>query len=391
MRPSLRFLALVVVGWVGVRWAMVGSFPGAALFEPARSEAKGTSDLVQTQFPTIAPLPAAATTQGVLGAPFGSDAQPQAAAMPIYYYGVQSVQVPLGPVRTRTAGVPVYFGVGSVRVPLSPASPDLGAPLTAIMPTPQPAIDPRYAPLDDFQLARLASLAWPQHSSAVVAAGQSVPALPANHIDRLQLSMWAMLRSTQSLVSAPAPSLATGGTLGGSQAGARLFYNFNRRMAAVLRFSNEVGRRGGEAALGVRVHPLQSIPVWVTAERRQAIGKYGDGRSAWALFAEGGLYDRPVGGGFLLSGYAQGGVVGARRRDLFVDGAMTVTRPVYKKFSAGLGVWGGAQPGAYRVDVGPRVTMRVRNNVRVHFDYRQRVAGNARPGSGPTVTLAGDF
>jgi hypothetical protein len=33
----------------------------------------------------------------------------------------------------------------------------------------------------------------------------------------------------------------------------------------------------------------------------------------------------------------------------------------------------------------------VRRNVRVHFDYRQRLSGNALPGSGPVVTLAGDF
>jgi hypothetical protein len=35
--------------------------------------------------------------------------------------------------------------------------------------------------------------------------------------------------------------------------------------------------------------------------------------------------------------------------------------------------------------------MRVRNNVRVHADWRQRLAGNAAPGSGPALTLAGDF
>jgi hypothetical protein len=35
--------------------------------------------------------------------------------------------------------------------------------------------------------------------------------------------------------------------------------------------------------------------------------------------------------------------------------------------------------------------MKVRNNVRVHLDYRQKLAGNAQPGSGPAVTLAGDF
>jgi hypothetical protein len=35
--------------------------------------------------------------------------------------------------------------------------------------------------------------------------------------------------------------------------------------------------------------------------------------------------------------------------------------------------------------------MKVRDNMRVHFDWRQRLAGNAQPGSGPAITLAGDF
>ena len=38
-----------------------------------------------------------------------------------------------------------------------------------------------------------------------------------------------------------------------------------------------------------------------------------------------------------------------------------------------------------------RLTMQVRRNVKVHLDWRQRVAANARPGSGPALTLAGDF
>ena len=81
--------------------------------------------------------------------------------------------------------------------------------------------------------------------------------------------------------------------------------------------------------------------------------------------------------------------MGLRSRDLFVDGALAITRPVYRTLSAGFGVWGGAQPGLYRL--GPRVSMQVRKNVRVHFDYRQRLAGNALPGSGPAITLAADF
>ena len=45
----------------------------------------------------------------------------------------------------------------------------------------------------------------------------------------------------------------------------------------------------------------------------------------------------------------------------------------------------------YRVDVGPRVSMPVGRGMRVHVDWRQRVAGSAAPGSGPALTLAADF
>ena len=91
-----------------------------------------------------------------------------------------------------------------------------------------------------------------------------------------------------------------------------------------------------------------------------------------------------------LDAYAQAGVVGLRRRDLFVDGGATLARPVWKQFSGGFGVWGGYQPGVDRVDAGPRLTMQVRSNIQVHVDWRQKLAGNTRPGSGPTLTLAGD-
>ena len=83
--------------------------------------------------------------------------------------------------------------------------------------------------------------------------------------------------------------------------------------------------------------------------------------------------------------------MGVKSRDWFVDGAIALTRPVYKNFSGGMGVWGGAQPGLYRIDAGPRLTMKVRNNIRMHLDYRYKLAGNAQPGSGPAITLAADF
>ena len=35
--------------------------------------------------------------------------------------------------------------------------------------------------------------------------------------------------------------------------------------------------------------------------------------------------------------------------------------------------------------------MDVGRDIRVHADYRQRLAGKAAPGSGPALTIAGDF
>jgi hypothetical protein len=43
--------------------------------------------------------------------------------------------------------------------------------------------------------------------------------------------------------------------------------------------------------------------------------------------------------------------------------AATGTRPVWGRVSAGFGLWGGAQPGAYRVDAGPRISLRLRDSI----------------------------
>jgi hypothetical protein len=99
-------------------------------------------------------------------------------------------------------------------------------------------------------------------------------------------------------------------------------------LAATLRTTSEVGQRGGEVAAGFRVQPAGGIPLWLTAERRQRLGQDGGGRNAFAIFLEGGVYDRPLPWRFSLDGYLQGGVVGFHSRDAFIDGALTFTRPV---------------------------------------------------------------
>ncbi len=377
MSASLRFLALAVIGWAGVRAATLGALPGTEAFTLGRSEptqVAATSDvpaIVPTEFPAIDPVATEMSPlQGQLPPgtqpPFQYAAAP--VAVPIYYY-------------------PASNPGGAPFVQASLPAPRRGR-LTEIAPEPAAVF---YAPipeLDDWPLSRIASAAMPSRRSTANAGQQSLPQpILQARLDRLQLSAWALLRAQ------PGPAgLATGGTLGGSQAGARLTYVISPLLAASLRSSSPVGgARGGEVAAGIKVTPFRSIPVSLTAERRQAIGSTGGGRSAFAMFVEGGVYERPIAWGFDLDAYAQAGVVGVRSRDLFADGGLTLTRPLYGRFSAGFGMWGGVQPGLYRVDAGPRLSMKVRNNMRVHLDWRQRLAGNAEPGSGPAVTLAADF
>jgi hypothetical protein len=368
VRPSLRFLAVAVLGWGTFRAATLGALPGAEMLRIDRSEAK-PPPLVATEFPPIEPL-----------APANADAD----AADLQPTGLSYLQRPA--TATRAVFVPVYYPAA--------ASPPVSAGPTRLanaLPQPRASFFSPIPVLDEWPLSRIAASSMPPLQSRVVTPAQSLPAaIRKSGIDRLQLTAWALLRS-QSAAVAGSRSLASGGSLGASQAGARLTYNFTRQVAASLRSTSDVGRRGGEIAAGVRLQPVAGIPVWIDAERRQRIGRYGGGRSAFALFFEGGVYGRPMPLDFLLDAYIQGGVVGFHSRDKFIDGGLTLTRPVYKQFSAGLGMWGGAQPGLYRIDAGPRVTMRVRDNLRVHLDWRQRLAGNAEPGSGPAITLAGDF
>ncbi len=298
------------------------------------------------------------------------------------------------PAQYQPQFMPIAASVRPIMVPIDYAYRN-SAPPPAVQHAAWNLPEPRrifYSPTDradDWQVSRLASAAASAQSRVTEPMQSTAPSVVAQRLDRIQLTMWAMLRGQQQLIGST--SLGTGGQIGGSQAGARLFYNLTPAISAALRSSSQVNRRGGEVAAGIRLQPLRSVPVWINAERRFQLGRYGGGRDAFALFAEGGIYDRPMPWDFTLDGYVQAGIVGLSSRDLFADGAITFTRPAYRQFSAGFGVWGGVQPGLYRVDAGPRLTMKVRRNVRMHLDWRQRLAGNAQPGSGPVLTLAGDF
>ncbi|HZF95031.1 MAG TPA: hypothetical protein VEZ20_09185 [Allosphingosinicella sp.] len=201
-------------------------------------------------------------------------------------------------------------------------------------------------------------------------------------------SAWLLLRRDEG------PALAQGGTLGGSQAGLRIGYRLNRDrdrpLSIAARLYAPAGdRRAAEAALGLEWRPLARLPVSLVAERREALGPRG--RSAFAVGGHGGVSGTRLAGGFRLDAYGQAGVVGTRSRELYADGAARVTIPA-GGLDVGAGISGGAQPGASRLDVGPIVSLLLPSaRLRVSAEWRFRIAGDARPDSGPALTVGTDF
>lgn len=384
MSQSIRFLGLAIFAWVGVRAVSLGLVPGTSALAFDRPSTRPAVPDKPPSLPPIAPTPlpqigAVAPAYDQPPGSAGATAYPYAAA----YGWPPFMPYPAGP------SVRYYIQAPVVRSAMQSAPAQSAPAWTAIAPMPQGRYFPETPVLDEYPTLRAAAAA----SRPV----QNTPPLfqsPASaaRFDRWQLSSWAMMREQ------PGPSsLASGGMLGGSQAGARLLWRFDPRLAVSVRTSTPMQsvQRGTEAALGLRYQPFTSIPVAVTAERRQWVGK-SDGRSGFALFAEGGLYGRPLPFGARLDSYIQAGVVGPKERAWFVDGSATATRPLWRGLSAGVGVWGGAQKGeaevgVSRLEAGPRLTLDLGRGLRTHADYRVKLVGNAEPGSGAVVTLAGDF
>ena len=134
---------------------------------------------------------------------------------------------------------------------------------------------------------------------------EMIRAIPG--IDRLSMSAWAMMRRDPG-----SPSLATNGQLGGSQAG--------RGCCGASTGASRPACARARRSAGSSATP--SSPPGCAGSRhpnprradRRAPPVFGrdKGASAFALFAEGGVYDRPIIAGFNLDAYLQAGVVGVR-------------------------------------------------------------------------------
>lgn len=349
--PPLRCVVLVIGGWICLRAATL--MPGWIEEDAVARPAIGVASARREPSPNVTGLSA-------MGRSFG--------AQPLLSDVRSFARISLVPRSSRSAtriiltraGGPAPFdedGIGAISQRVASAA----EAETALMPT---------NPVRSFP----ASMPSPRPFS------------------RWSSSAWAFVRR------GGGGQLAAGGTLGGSQTGARLSYRLSdderRPLALSARIYAPLEGKGAEAALGVEWQPVAGLPARLLAERRQRVGK--EGRSAFALMAHGGVSDRPVAGGLRLDAYAQSGIVGARSRDLFVDGSARLSKGLGDNgtIAVGAGIWGAAQPGLSRVDIGPQVSLRLNVSgaaMRLAVDYRLRVAGDAAPGSGPALTLATDF
>lgn len=215
-----------------------------------------------------------------------------------------------------------------------------------------------------------------------------------NRHDRWHGSGWILWREGS---SSRATAIA-GGKLGGSQAGLRLDRDLTpsaaSRTSAYGRVSSAVNRpESPEGALGIAWQPKRSIPVSIAAERRIALGK--GARNANAVLAVGGFGPTSISGPLQAEGYAQAGMVGFARKDLFVDGkASLLSRIGRSPVRIGAGLSGGAQPEVERLDLGPELQIRLplpHLATRLGVEWRTRIAGQATPPSGLAITLGTDF
>jgi hypothetical protein len=217
----------------------------------------------------------------------------------------------------------------------------------------------------------------------------AAPPFVAKGPSRLTGSIWLLARG------GPAGTVS-GGQLGASQGGMRLVYALGRRrkVALVARLATPLKGVGREAALGVEWQPTR-LPIRVVAERRFALD---GGRGGPTLGVIAGYGPTDIVPGVRLEAYGQAGAIARDGVEAFVDASARITHPLGKvggtRIDIGVGAWGSAQRAAERFDIGPSIVVAVPvagKSIRMTLDWRERVAGAARPGSGPALSIGSDF
>ena len=371
----LAMLGFVLVGWVGVR---------AAVWEPP--------------FALPAPFATQSSPATELTADNGGEsaraASPLARPKPAEF-------APPGPLATKPE--PPLPLAGGAREALSPT------PFAPVEDRPEAvavaATPPRVAAAHQLlYLAALGRLPLPPGLALDVPPQPTPPPrLLAAATPRWSGAAWVLLREGSGRLAAASgfPSY------GASQAGGVIRYALApgspRAPLAYLRLSRAIGGFDeGEAAVGLSARPFADIPLRLLGEARVQRGSGGTRvRPAASLVSELPPVRLPL--GIVGEAYAQAGYAGApigskRGATPFFDVQAVADRALASagpaELRVGAGAWSGGQKGATRLDLGPRASLRLDTapaRSRLALDWRFRVAGNARPASGPTLTFSAGF
>lgn len=215
---------------------------------------------------------------------------------------------------------------------------------------------------------------------------------------------WSLLRQ-----GTRARALAPAAQYGGSQAGLILRYRLGDGVRGPFAYSRVATALASDddrtLAVGLSARPWRALPLDLAVERRFDLSTGQPDRFAAMLVAGGGT---TLGRSQVqLEGFGQAGIVGLADGRGFFDVQMLATRQIAAQgdtaLSFGGGVWAGGQQEIdtdggkrwlHRVDMGPRATLALpvgNGRVTVAIDWRQRVDGNAQPGSGAAITVSTGF
>lgn len=295
--------------------------------------------------------------------------------------------------RAEVLSVPVALVPGAVpRAFLRTAAPPAPAPARPRLPLPAVLAPSQPHPL----AAAVLGVGWslpPTPLAGPLQPPQSslVPFAPAARAPRRwSADLWLLARPDSPGGGLSAPQL------GGSQIGVRLGYALDRRdrIALAGRLSAPLHGRGAEAAVGLEWRPFRA-PLRIVADQRIALD---GGRSGPELALVAGLPPTRLPLRFSLEAYGQAGAIARRRIEGYADGAAHLLRPIAAigaaRIELGAGAWGGIQPGARRLDIGPSAALVMPvagHGIRLSLDWRERIAGDARPRSGPALSLGASF
>ena len=377
----LASLGLVLLGWVAVRAAVWE--PPFAL--PGMIETPGPAE--STQFLT--------TKSATRGAGSGV---PEDAATSLASTG-----------EPATPPAPVARPVLRSTQPALPLARDAQQPLAAPQP---PALTPHVAAAHQLlYLAALGRLPLPPGLALALVPPQPVPAplswAAAVATPRWSGDGWVLVRRGQGPTPGGIAAASGFPSYGASQAGGVIRFALvpgsGRAPQAYLRLSRALGGFDeGELAAGLSARPFAAVPLRLLGEARvQRSAGVTRVRPAASLVSELPPVRLPL--GVEGEAYAQAGYAGApfgskRGATPFFDVQVVTERRLASagpaELRVGAGAWSGGQDGAARVDLGPRASVRLdagRARSRLALDWRFRVAGNARPASGPTLTFSAGF